>query len=43
MRGYNQITVTPKPDPRLGLDFGNVLGDALRAERRLACRVSRVA
>ena len=30
-------------DPLLGLDFRNVLGDALRAERGLARRLSRVA
>ena len=34
--------MTPKLDPLLGLDFRNVLGDALRAERGLARRLSRV-
>ena len=33
---------TPKLDPLLGLHFRNVLGDALRAERGLARRVSRL-
>jgi len=32
--------MTPKPDPLLGLHFGNVLGDALCAERGLARRLS---
>ena len=35
--------MTPRLDPLLGLHFGNVLGDALRAERGLARRLSRVA
>ena len=34
--------MTPKLDPRLGLHFGNVLGDALRAERGFAGRLSGV-
>ncbi len=35
--------MTPKLDPLLGLHFRNVLGDALRDERGLARRLSRVA
>ena len=34
--------LTPKFDSLLGLHFRNVLGDALRAERGLARRLSRV-
>ena len=34
--------MTPKLDPLLGLHFRNVLGDALRAERRFARRLSHV-
>jgi hypothetical protein len=36
-------TAPPKLDPILGLHFRNVLGDALRDERRLARRRSHVA
>jgi hypothetical protein len=36
-------SVTLKLDPLLGLDFRNVLGDALCAERGLARRLPRVA
>ena len=35
--------MTPKLDPLLGLNFRNVLGDALRAKRRPARRLSRIA
>ena len=34
--------MTAKLDPLLGLDFRNVLGDALRDERERACRLPRI-